>query len=228
MKKYLISSCFAFITLFSLLSLKIDNKEIKIGNQIWMSSNLNVSKFSNGEAIPQAKTFEEWERACKYKKPAWCYLGNEASNGEVFGKLYNWYAVNDPRGLAPKGWHIPTKKEWNEMIESLGGDEVAGHKLKAEQEWTEKMDYTSNPPKLYGNGTNESGFQAVPGGGRSCDGKFFNETDGDEGNWWCSSDCSTNEADYMSMSYSGGSVFSLSSGIRKGGGCSVRCVKNSK
>jgi uncharacterized protein (TIGR02145 family) len=219
MKKYLISSCFAFITLFSLLSLKIYNKEIKIGNQIWMSSNLNVSKFSNGEAIPQAKTFEEWERACKYKKPAWCYLGNEASNGEVFGKLYNWYAVNDPRGLAPKGWHIPTKKEWNEMIEFLGGDEVAAHKLKASLKWTESE---------YGDGTNETGFNALPGGGRSCTGRFFNENDGNEGNWWCSSDCSSKEADFKSMTYGSDWVTGLFGGVDKGGGCSVRCVKNSK
>jgi len=89
MKKYLIRSGIVFIALFSLSSLKIDTKEAKIGNQTWTNSNLNVSKFRNGEAIPQAKTFEEWERACRYGKPAWCYLGNEASNGEVFGKLYN-------------------------------------------------------------------------------------------------------------------------------------------
>jgi len=105
------------------------------------------------------------------------------------------------------------------MIEFLGGDEMAGNKLKADREWTESQ---------YGNVTNEFGFNALPGGGRSCDGGFFNENDRNEGNWWCSSDCSSNEADYMSMSYSGGTVFSLIWGVRKGGGCSVRCVKNSK
>ena len=218
-KKYLIRSGIVFIALFSLSSLKIDTKEAKIGNQTWTNSNLNVSKFRNGEAIPQAKTFEEWERACRYGKPAWCYLGNEASNGEVFGKLYNWYAVNDPRGLAPKGWHIPSKKEWNEMIEFLGGYEMAGNKLKADREWTESQ---------YGNGTNEFGFNALPGGGRSCDGGFFNENDRNEGNWWCSSDCSSKGADYKSLSYGSDWVSGIYGGIDKGSGCSVRCVKNSK
>jgi len=105
------------------------------------------------------------------------------------------------------------------MIEFLGGDEMAGNKLKADREWTESQ---------YGNGTNEFGFNALPGGGRSCDGGFFNENDRNEGNWWCSSDCSSKGADYKSLSYGSDWVSSIYGGIDKGSGCSVRCVKNSK
>jgi uncharacterized protein (TIGR02145 family) len=93
-----------------------------IGGRIWMTSNLNVSKFQNGDPIYEAKTKAQWNKASKDKKPAWCYYQNNAQNGVTYGKLYNWYAVNDPRGLAPKGWHIPTKSEWKELISNLQKD----------------------------------------------------------------------------------------------------------
>ncbi len=93
--------------------------QVKIGEQIWMNSNLNTSKFQNGEPIFEAKTKEQWIKANNDKKPAWCYYKNNSQNGAIFGKLYNWYAVNDPRGLAPKGWHVPSKKDWDELIEYL-------------------------------------------------------------------------------------------------------------
>ena len=73
-----------------------------------MSKNLNVSRFRNGEIIFEAKTIEEWEKAGENKTPAWCYYNNNPTNGAKYGKLYNWYAVNDIRALAPKGWHIPS------------------------------------------------------------------------------------------------------------------------
>ena len=93
-----------------------------IGEQIWTTSNLNVSKFQNGDPIYEAKTKAQWVKASEDKKPAWCYFQNNAQNGVIYGKLYNWYAVNDPRGLAPKGWHIPTSNEWIELISFLQKD----------------------------------------------------------------------------------------------------------
>lgn len=103
---------------------------IKIGNQVWMAGNLNVSTFLNGDTIFNAKTNEQWKKAGINKQPAWCYYQNDSTNGLTYGKLYNWYAVNDARGLAPKGWHIPSDFEWTELTDFLGGTMMAGSKLK--------------------------------------------------------------------------------------------------
>jgi len=71
---------------------------VTIGNQVWMTKNLNVDKFRNGDPIPHARTDEEWKKAGENEEPAWCYYESDTRNGEKFGKLYNWYAVNDKRG----------------------------------------------------------------------------------------------------------------------------------
>lgn len=92
--------------------------EIKIGNYIWMTKNLNVTRFRNGDIIPHAKTKEQWIKAKIDKKPAWCDVNNSKENGKIFGKLYNWYAVNDPRGVCPQGWKIPTEIEWKNLSET--------------------------------------------------------------------------------------------------------------
>lgn len=109
--------------------------EVKIGNQIWMAQNLNVSRFRNGDSIPHAKSAEDWEKAGKEQKPAWCYYNNEPTNESRYGKLYNWYAVNDPRGLAPEGWHIPSDLEWKQLTDYIGGNVMAGKKLKSTKGW---------------------------------------------------------------------------------------------
>ncbi|MFM7765029.1 MAG: FISUMP domain-containing protein, partial [Sphingomonadales bacterium] len=83
------------------------SNEVTIGKQVWMTKNLDVDKFRDGSSIPEAKTDEEWKKAGKNKQPAWCYYNNDPANGAKYGKLYNWYAVNDSRGLAPVGYHIP-------------------------------------------------------------------------------------------------------------------------
>src|SRR3989338_8108735 len=88
--------------------------EVQIGGQTWMAENLNVESFRNGDPIPEVKSAEEWEKVGKRKKPAWCYYDYTSANGTKYGKLYNWYAVNDPRGLAPDGWHIPDSLESGE------------------------------------------------------------------------------------------------------------------
>ena len=120
-----------------------------------MSKNLDVNRFRNGDPIRHAKTVEEWENAANNKQPAWCYYDNDPSNGEKYGKLYNWYAVRDSRGLAPKGFHIPTDDEWEILTTFLGGNDVAGIKMKKKIGWGENYI-----------GTNSSGFSALPGGYR--------------------------------------------------------------
>ena len=136
-------------------------KTVVIGTQTWMAENLNVSSFRNGDLILEAKSNEEWIAADENKQPAWCYYENDPKNGVKYGKLYNWYAVNDPRGLAPAGWHIPTDEEWNEIMNYFGGVSEAGIKLKSDNGWKENY-----------NGTNESGFSGIPGGNRDSDGIF--------------------------------------------------------
>ena len=105
-------------------------KTVTIGTQIWMKENLNVSTFRNGDPIPEAKTAEEWQAAGEAKQPAWCYYDNDSKNGVKYGKLYNWYAVNDSRGLAPVGWHVPDNDEWEVLEGIAGGFWVAGESLK--------------------------------------------------------------------------------------------------
>ena len=178
------------LSLILLLSFTIKAQEIKIGNQTWTTKNLDVTTYRNGDKIPQVKNKKKW---AKLKTGAWCYYENKTAKGTTYGKLYNWYAVNDPRGLAPKGYHIPTDAEWTILTDYLGGDTIAGTKMKSTSGWDNN-----------GNGSNTSGFAGLPGGYRkslirkSRNGlirksrirlirKKFNGI-GDFGNWWSSSE----------------------------------------
>jgi uncharacterized protein (TIGR02145 family) len=109
-------------------------KTVKIGSQTWMEENLDVSTFINGDIIPEAQSNEQWKRANQNKQPAWCYYQNNSANGKKYGKLYNWYAVNDPRGIAPLGWHVPTANEWKTLTKYLGVD--AATKIKNTFGWS--------------------------------------------------------------------------------------------
>jgi uncharacterized protein (TIGR02145 family) len=186
---------------------------VTIGKQVWMTQNLNVDKFRNGDPIPEAKTEEEWRIAGKTEKPAWCYYDNDPTNGEKYGKLYNWYAVNDPRGLAPKGWHIPSHEEWKIMSDYLGGERVAGKKMKSSNGW--ELFHEQN-----GNGTNESGFTGFPGGSRS---GRFNKI-GKNGNWWSCSEYDAGGAWTRNLDYDDGSI-DIGRGVKERG-MSVRCIKD--
>jgi uncharacterized protein (TIGR02145 family) len=188
-------------------SIPLKDCEVKIGNQIWMIQNLNVDTFRNGDIIPEVTDPIEWS---KLRAPAWCNLGNVKENGECYGKLYNWYAVNDPRGLAPNGYHIPKLSEWNELVKSLGGVKSATNSLRTTNGWTGNV------------GTNISGFSAVPASYRAKDGTFYNV--GYFAGWWSSTEKDKNYA----------LVFGLGWDIKttniekivKQFGCSVRCIRN--
>jgi uncharacterized protein (TIGR02145 family) len=135
---------------------------VQVGNQVWSNRNLNVSNFRNGDPIPEAKTPAEWADACKNDKPAFVYLNFDPKNGKKFGKLYNFHAVVDPRGLAPKGWHVPSKSEFETLMAFLGGKYEAGKKIRStSKDW-------NIPDKKYGeytgSGTNSSGLNFLPGG----------------------------------------------------------------
>lgn len=191
------------------------SKEVTIGKQVWMTQNLNVDKFRNGDPIPEAKTNEEWRKAGENGEPAWCYYNNNPDNGDRYGKLYNWYAVNDPRGLAPEGWKIPSDEEWSRLADFLGGEWVAGTKMKS-------TDFGADYEGKSGNGTNESGFSGLPGGLRSNGGTFYNI--GKNGYWWSSSEDDTDNAWLRYLGYHYGDVFR---GLNdKGLGFSVRCLRD--
>jgi uncharacterized protein (TIGR02145 family) len=138
--------------------------------QTWMKTNLNVSKYRNGDIIPQVTDPQAWGALTT---GAWCYYANTSSNGTTYGKLYNWYAVNDPRGLSPSGWHVPTKTEWDIITNCLGGPQVAGGSMK------EAGSIHWNSPNI---ATNNSGFTALPGGLRDGNGIFSNINY--NGYWW--------------------------------------------
>jgi uncharacterized protein (TIGR02145 family) len=189
-------------------------KIVTIGTQEWMSENLNVDTFRNGEPIPEAKTKAEWEAAYKNEAAAWCYYNNDPANGNKFGRLYNWYAVNDPRGLAPAGWHIPSDDEWTVLVRHLGGDNVAGPKMKSATGWSGG-----------GNGNNSSGFNGLPGGERLYEDAVFYQN-GIIGFWWSSTKADKWNAWYRALHAS----YALA-GRDNGGmntGFSVRCIKDSQ
>ena len=98
-------------------------KVVTIGTQQWIASNLNTSKYRNGNSIPEVKDPVAWS---KLTTGAWCYFNNDPANASIYGRLYNWYAINDPRGLVPKGWHIPTTVDWTSVTNFLGGASIAG------------------------------------------------------------------------------------------------------
>jgi uncharacterized protein (TIGR02145 family) len=197
----------------------VATKEEAIIKQVWMTENLNVDKFRNGESIPEAKTEEEWNQAGQSKQPAWCYYNNDSNNGATFGKIYNWYAVSDPRGLAPEGWKIPTDEEWGQWLNTLGDN--SGVKMKSAAMWAENTGFGES-----GNGTNDSGFSGLPGGVRSYDGKFSQISE--VGRWWSSTeykssfDSSNAWCYHLSYAY----PLCLRSKFMKSEGFSVRCLKD--
>ena len=190
---------------------KEDIKTVKIGNQLWMAKNLDVDMFRNGDPIPKARTKDEWENLGINKHPAWCYYQFDESNGKKYGKLYNWYAVNDSRGLAPLGYHIPNDAEWSELIEYLGGEKFAGYKMKSKTGWNGK-----------GNGDNSSGFNGLPGGGCIYDGNFSSV--GEDGYWWSSTEVDIFIAWFRNLFYEDSEVYR--SAYDKNDGYSVRCLRD--
>ena len=196
---------------------------VRIGEQIWMAENLDASHYCNGDPVDRVGSNARWgdsEGAC-------CYYNKESQNGSDFGKLYNWHAVVDPRGLAPEGWHIPSDEEWKQLEMFLGLSRVhadysgwrgekEGGLLKAmgEDRWvspnTEAVD--------------KYGFAGLPGGYRDVSGDFY--VKGSAGYWWTSTMEKEFFAWYRTLYHSAAKIH------RKvgysGDGFSVRCVKNTE
>ena len=193
---------------------------VTIGTQIWSSTNLDVTTYRDGTPIPQVTDPTQW---ANLTTGAWCYYNNDPANGTIYGKLYNWYAVagihdTDPstpnKILAPQGWHVPSDAEWTTLTTFLGGESVAGGKMKSTGTslWL--------PPNT--EATNSSGFTGLPAGCRYDDGTFSNI--GNNGIWWSSSESSTTDAWNRYLNYDNG--FADGGNGSKRNGFSVRCLRD--
>ncbi len=215
-------------------------KTVKIGDQVWMAENLNSDRFLNGDTIPQVKSNEEWIRAGANKQPAWCYYNNDPVKGNKYGKLYNWYAVSDPRGLAPVGFHLPSREELEILKLFLGKDE-ASKKMKSKSGWNsytikgykmnvayegERDKIVTVPTETYsGNGSNISGFNAFPSGSRNFNGQFGGV--GGMSFWWIADFIQyTPPRVYHADLSNDNDIFEISYPSSVQEGLSVRCIKN--
>lgn len=181
---------------------------IILGTQEWMQQNLQVTKYRNGQALINAVTNSSWNTT----NGAYGIYGGSNVNNTNYGKLYNWYAVNDSRGLCPTGWHVPTTIEWSTLENYLGGTSVAAGKLKTVDGW--------NSPNL--GATNESGFTGLPGGYRFTDGTYWYNLQ--IAQWWTSTNANTTIAHASRLYYQNEGV--INSTYDKKIGSSVRCLKD--
>jgi len=185
---------------------------VKIGISFFTKQNLKTSHYRNGDPIPEITSISVWS---SLTSGGWCWYNNDSVKyAATYGKLYNWYAVNDPRGLAPAGWHVPGNEEWIALSASLGGEAVAGSELK------ESGTTHWSPPNADAN--NNSGFTGLPGGFRDSGGSFINI--GNSGVWWSSTAFDATIAWYLYLSYSDG-TFPVTN-IYNQFGFSVRCIKD--
>ena len=183
---------------------RVDNKSLKLGNQIWTNGNLNVTRFRNGEKIPIATTLAEWISADKLNKAAMCYFENNSALGMRQGALYNWYAVNDPRGLAPNGWRIASGNDWTILCEYL--------------KQFSSVDYGSFN---FNEALKKVNFDLIPTGCRIPN--TFNFHHGEAVYWWTSTSYEKTFA--YEVSTPGWTHGNPLSGSIKGRGAAVRCVK---
>jgi uncharacterized protein (TIGR02145 family) len=185
---------------------------VKIGKQIWMAENLRVSRYQNGTTIPNMPDSRQWYG---YLAGAWAVYNNQGSNNTTIGKLYNYSAATDSRGICPTGWRLPAKQDWDMLVSTLGGFEVAGKRMKSTTGWD-----------FNGNGTNSSGFNAKPGGFRwvngSADDVIYTGI-GRSGWWWVDKAGGTTTMKLKLQDYLERVEFTWSG---QASGLSVRCVKN--
>lgn len=188
---------------------------VTIGTQVWMKENLKVTHYRNGVSIPNVKNGATWGAQTTGAR---CYFYNDSTvNGQIYGCLYNWYVVDDSSKLCPIGWHVPSDVEFTTLITYLGGDSVAGGKLKE----TDTMHWYS--PNI--GATNETGFTALPGGWRGANVNSWFNNIGMDGSWWSSSSTNADEAWLRRVDYRWKAVNHLP--YDKGTGRSIRCLQDS-
>ncbi len=182
---------------------------VKIGTQTWLVENLKTTRYNDGAPIPLVTDSATWSTLTT---PGYCWYDNDAANKNTYGALYNWFTVNTGK-LAPDGCHVPTDDEWTTLTTYLGGENVAGGKLKETG--------TTHWRSPNAGATNESNFTALPGGIRNVNGSF--KAIGDDGYWWSATEAgSTGKVWYRNMNYNNEGVVRV--GNNKINGHSVRCI----
>ncbi|MEI7830942.1 MAG: FISUMP domain-containing protein [Prolixibacteraceae bacterium] len=182
-------------------------KTTTVGTQVWMAENLKTTKYKDNTAIANVSDPASW---ASLSNGAYCWYGNDSSNKNVYGALYNWFANSNGK-LCPTGWHLPSYEEWNNLINYLGGVDVAGGKLKASAGWNNN-----------GNGSDSSGFSAMPGGIRSFDGTYSLVSANIY--LWSSADNGTASTTAYIIGFSNNGI--IYSNFSKKIGMSVRCMKD--
>lgn len=189
---------------------EVKDNSVIIGDQTWMGENLAVETFRNGDPIAAIQTNPQWQTLGAEGDAVFGHFMNDPTYSAKYGYIYNWYTIADERGVCPTGWRIPTQNDWEQLIDYLGGTEQAGMFLKKDTDWG-----------AGGNGTNASGFAAMPGGFRGYDGISYSA--GYMGRFWTSSEHSEYFAYGFDMNYDQNSV-NQSRGYKLDG-FSVRCIK---
>jgi len=184
---------------------------VTAGSHVWLVENLKVTHYRNGDEVELITGNATWEGLTS---GAYSNYDHSSGNADIYGRLYNWFAVNDGRNIAPEGWHVSSDEEWTNLSGSQGGDAVAGSKLKEAGtiHWREPN----------ADATNESGFCALPGGHREYGGGFTYINWG--GGWWCSTEENPNDAWIRYMDYGAFDTWRALEDKRYGR--SVRCVKD--
>jgi uncharacterized protein (TIGR02145 family) len=183
---------------------------ISLGNQVWMAENLRVTKYRNGDPIPNVTGNATWGALTT---GAWCWYDNNQAANAIYGTMYNWYALTDSRGVCPEGWRAPTDDEWTAFTNMLGGTSVAGGKLKA----TSPLWSAPNTAA-----TNSTGFSGLPGGYRNPNGAFDNAEG--SGYFWSSTESSATISSIWGLGYTTVTVYLINA--PKGYGLSVRCLRD--
>lgn len=179
---------------------------VTIGTQEWMAENLRVTRYRNGDTIPRVSDAGSWSGLTTGAR---CEYDNDTANVAVYGRLYNRFAVSDSRNIAPQGWHVPTFDDWQTLADYLGGDDVAGGKMKVTG-----TSYWITPNT---GATNESGFTALPGGSRFPAGGYGNI--GIVALWWSATGITI-------RSINNTSAYLFVASVNETGGLSIRCVKD--
>ncbi|MFZ5979162.1 MAG: fibrobacter succinogenes major paralogous domain-containing protein [Candidatus Zixiibacteriota bacterium] len=182
---------------------------VTIGTQVWMAENLKVTRYRNGDAMPDVTDGFAWEALTT---GAHCNYDNSPENTAVYGRLYNWYAVNDSRNIAPEGWHVATASDWMTLVSYLGSDPGGKLKDNGTVHWLS--------PNT--GATNETGFTALPGGQRGYQGGY--SAMGQEAYFWTATEYNTSRAYVRSLDYS--DTFVALRNLSKYAGHSVRCIKD--
>lgn len=203
-------------------------KTIKIGNQIWMAENLKVTRYQNGDPIPTGHTNSEWSDLEDTETGAFSVSKDDPANADTYGNLYNWFAVNDDRGICPNGWHAPTDEEWMELEMYLGMSFEEAHKL--DMRGTNEGSKLAGNEELWSNGGLKnnrefgvSDFLVLPGGYHNYDGVSYPYNCLD-GSFWSSSAINRNYAWCRLLSYSDSEVYRNGFDVRSG--FSVRCIRD--